>query len=164
APATEAFLRALTAPEPELPPGPMYASLERRLSRWVDVGLSEMRETRWQVGVHLDERPGRDALALELWLHAGDDPTLSLPAAQLRAGPEGFAFIREGDPEGDLAEQLAGLRPLLGFEGCATELDTRPASLFLRVAMPQLEERGVPVLLPTAWVRSPARNRADVTP
>jgi SNF2-related domain/SNF2 Helicase protein/Helicase conserved C-terminal domain len=162
APALEAFLRALTAADPDLPPGPVYSSLERRLSRWVDLGLSEIRETRWQVGVHLDERPGRDRLVLELWLHAGDDPTLSLPVSQLRASPDGFAFIREGNPEADLDEQLAELRPLLGFDGDETELDTAQTSVFLREALPQLEQRGVPVLLPSAWVRAPAKIRANV--
>jgi hypothetical protein len=162
APALEAFLRALTAADPDLPSGPMYASLERRLSRWVDVGLSEIRETRWHVGVHLDELPGRDRLALELWLHAGDDPTLSLPVSQLRESPDGFAFIREGDPEADLDEQLDELRPLLGFDGDGTELDTADASVFLRETLPQLEQRGVPVLLPSAWVQAPARIRANV--
>jgi SNF2-related domain/SNF2 Helicase protein/Helicase conserved C-terminal domain len=163
APALEAFLRGLTAADPDLQPGPVYATLERRLSRWVDLGLSEIRETRWQVGVHLDERPGRDRLALELWLHAGDDPTLSLPVSALRESPGGFAFIREGDPEADLDEQLAELRPLLGFDGDETELDTAKVSVFLRETLPQLEARGVPVLLPTAWVRAPARIRANVS-
>jgi SNF2-related domain/SNF2 Helicase protein/Helicase conserved C-terminal domain len=162
APAVEAFLRALTAADPDLPPGPVYSSLERRLNRWVDAGLSEIRETRWQVGVHLDELPGRDRLVLELWLHAGDDPTLTLPVAQLRENPGGFSFIREGDPQADLDEQLAELRPLLGFEGDEAELDTAQASVFLRDVLPRLEQRGVPVLLPTAWVRAPARIRANV--
>jgi SNF2-related domain/SNF2 Helicase protein/Helicase conserved C-terminal domain len=162
APAVEAFLRALTAADPDLPTGPMYSSLERRLSRWVDAGLSEIRETRWLVGVHLDELPGRDRLELELWLHAGDDPTLTLPVSQLRENPDSFAFIREGDPQADLDEQLAELRPLLGFDGDEAELDTAEASAFLRDVLPQLEQRGVPVLLPSAWVRAPARIRANV--
>ena len=56
-PALEGVLRALAAPDPDLPVGPTYATLERRLSRWVDLGLQEIRETRWQLGLHLDERP-----------------------------------------------------------------------------------------------------------
>ena len=63
-----------------------------------------------------------------------------------------------------MIRQLAELEPLLAehgieFDGAeATEatLDVDAAGVFLREAMPQLEERGVPVLLPTAWVRSPA--------
>ena len=96
--------------EPDLPDGPSYASLERRLSRWVDSGLGELKETPWLLGLHLDERPGSDALALELWLHAADDPTLSLPASLLWQGGEGFAFVRDGDPYGDLDRAARGAR------------------------------------------------------
>jgi hypothetical protein len=167
APALAAFLHGLTAPDPELPAGPLYTSLEHRLARWVDVGLEHVREVRWQVGLHLDERPGRDALALELWLHAADDPSLSLPVSLLRRGTEGFAFVRDGDPQGDLEEQLAELEPLLAAHGIVldddhAELDTEAATVFLRELRPELEARGVPVLLPSAWVRAPARIRADV--
>jgi hypothetical protein len=166
-PALEGVLRALAAPDPDLPVGPTYATLERRLSRWVDLGLQEIRETRWQLGLHLDERPGRDALAVEQWLHADDDPTLSLPVALLRQGDDGFAFVRDGDPVGDLDEQLAELAPVLESlefddHGEAT-LDTGATSQFLRELMPELERRNVPVLLPTAWVRAPARIRANVS-
>ncbi len=161
------MLRALAAPEPDLPTGPTYATLERRLSRWVDLGLQEIRETRWQLGLHLDERPGRDALAVEQWLHADDDPTLSLPVSLLLRGDDGFAFVRDGDPVGDLEEQLADLAPVLESlefdELGEAELDTEATSVFLRELMPELERRNVPVLLPTAWVRSPARIKANVS-
>ena len=168
APALDAFLRALTAPDPELPAGPLYSSLEQRLARWVDAGLEEVREVRWQLGLHLDERPGTDALALELWLHASDDPTLALPVSLLRRGAEGFAFVRDGDPERDLDEQLTDLEPLFAEHGIAfaddeAELDTESATGFLLILRPLLEARGIPVLLPSAWVRAPARIRADVS-
>src|SRR5439155_10151780 len=97
--------------------------------------------------------------------HASDDPTLSLPVSLLRQGTEGFAFVRDGDPQADLDEQLAELQPLLAdvsFEGDEALLDTEAAAMFLRELRPQLEARGVPVLLPSAWVRAPARIRADV--
>jgi non-specific serine/threonine protein kinase len=167
APALAAFLHGLTAADPELPPGPLYSSLEHRLARWVDAGLEEVREVRWQLGLHLDERPGGDVLVLELWLQASDDPSLALPVSLLRRGIEGFAFVRDGDPEGDLAEQLAELEPIFaehGIElaGDAAELDLDAATVFLRDLRPRLEARGVPVLLPAAWVRAPARIRADV--
>jgi hypothetical protein len=166
-PALAAFLHGLTAADPELPAGPLYSSLEQRLARWVDAGLGQVREVRWQLGLHLDERPGRDALALELWLHASDDPSLALPVSLLRRGTEGFAFVRDGDPEGDLEEQLADLEPLLlehaiALVGDTAELDTDAATVFLRDVRPELEARHVPVLLPSAWLRTPARIRADV--
>ena len=106
----DAFLIGLAADQPDLPDGPSYASLERRLSRWVDSGLGELKESPWLLGFHLDERPDSDTLALELWLHASDDPTLSLPASLLWQGSEGFEFVRDGDPYGDLAAQLERAR------------------------------------------------------
>ena len=142
-------------------------TLERRLSRWVDAGLEQVRETRWQLGLHLDERPGRDELSIEQWLHAADDPTLSLPVSLLRRGDDGFAFVRDGDPVGDLEEQLDELAPVLSeveFDDVGVGvLDTEATSVFLRERLPELERRGVPVLLPTAWVRAPARIRANVS-
>ncbi|MDX6452565.1 MAG: hypothetical protein QOH16_2614 [Gaiellaceae bacterium] len=169
--ATEAFLQALSSEDPELPANSSYASLERRISRWVDDGLAEVKDTTWRLALHLDERP-RNGLALELWLHAGDDPTLALPVSMLwEGGEDGFAFVRGGDPLGDLEEQLAALRPLLATEGIEfddeepvdAELDAETASYFLRQLMPQLEQRNVSVLLPAAWLRAPTRLRANMT-
>ncbi len=170
-PALDAFLIGLAADEPDLPEGPTYASLERRISRWVDSGLGEIKESPWLLGLHLDERVGSDALALELWLHASDDPTLSLPASLLWQGSEGFEFVRDGDPYGDLAAQLAELAPLLAEGGIAFDeeepsevaLDTEETTFFLKHLMPLLEQAGVPVLLPSAWVRTPTRIRANLT-
>ena len=170
-PAMDAFLIGLAADQPDLPDGPSYASLERRLSRWVDSGLGELKESPWLLGFHLDERPGSDTLALELWLHASDDPTLSLPASLLWQGSEGFEFVRDGDPYGDLAAQLEELAPLLAEGGIAfdddepseVDLDTDDTTFFLKHLMPLLEKAGVPVLLPSAWVRSPTRIRANLT-
>ncbi|MBA3841812.1 MAG: DEAD/DEAH box helicase [Actinobacteria bacterium] len=165
------LLAGLTAPDPDLPPGPTYGALERRLSRWVDAGLQQLTATPWLLGLHLDERPGSDSLGLELWLHAGDDPTLALPASLLWQGSEGFEFVRDGDPYTDLAAQLDELAPLLGEGGIEfdeeepseVELDTEDVSYFLRELMPQLEKRNVPVLLPSSWVRAPTRIRANLT-
>ena len=72
------------------------------------------------------------------------------------------------NPQRDLDEQLADLEPLFEEHGIAfvddeAELDTEAASGFLRVLRPLLEARGIPVLLPTAWVRAPARISADVS-
>src|SRR5258707_5896774 len=66
--AIEAFLQALSSEDPELPANSSFASLERRISRWVDDGLAEVKDTTWRLSLHLDERP-RNGLALELWLH-----------------------------------------------------------------------------------------------
>ncbi len=157
APALDAFLDALGAPEPDLAPGPSYAALERRLSRWVDAGLAEVAEASWRVGLHLDERTAGKGLALELWLHAADDPTLSLPVSLLEeGGDDAFAFLRSSDPRGDLNEQLAELQPIVAGYGIeldtVTELDDEEVTTFLRELLPQLEERGVPVLLPGVWL------------
>jgi hypothetical protein len=169
--AMESFLQGLSSEDPELPSNSSYASLERRLSRWVDDGLAEVKETTWRAALHLDERP-LNGLALELWLHAGDDPTLNLPVSMLwQGGEDGFAFVRGGDPLGDLEQQLEELLPLLATEGIEfdeaepvdAELDAETASYFLRELMPQLERRNVPVLLPAAWLRAPTRLRANMT-
>src|SRR5262249_59334835 len=111
-PALAAFLHGLTAADPELPAGPLYSSLEQRLARWVDAGLGQVREVHWQLGLHLDERPGRDALALELWLHASDEPSLALPVSLLRRGTEAFAFLRHAHPARDLQEHPPQPAPL----------------------------------------------------
>ena len=169
--AIESFLQGLGSEDPELPQNSSFATLERRLSRWVDDGLAEVKDTTWRVALHLDERP-RSGLALELWLHADDDPTLQLPVSMLwQGGEDGFAFVRGGDPLGDLEEQLTELRPLLATEGIEfdeeepvdAELDAASASYFLRELMPLLEKRNVSVLLPSAWLRAPTRLRANMT-
>ena len=174
--AIELFLDGLTAPEPELPRHPGYAALERQLTRWVDNGLGRPSTAAWRLGVHLDERPapddeGEPALVLELWLQAEDDPTLGLPASLLWEGGEDvFAFLRTRDAHRDLIRQLEEVEPLLARHG--VELDAEQPSeavlepdavrSFLREAMPELEARGIPVLLPAAWMRAPSRLRVNL--
>jgi hypothetical protein len=169
--ALDQFLEGLTAADPVLPRHAGYSALDRKLSGWVDAGLGRRTSTHWRLGLHLDEREG-DALVLELWLQAEDDPTLGLPASLLWSGDDDiFAFLRDGDPRRDLIRQLTELDPVLaeiGIEFDAAEpdeaaLDPETVRQFLRNGMPLLEERGIPVLLPAAWVRSPARVRVNLT-
>jgi hypothetical protein len=171
-PALESFLSGLSATDPELPATYSYATLAGRISRWVDEGLGQIKEAHWKVGLHLDERSADGDLALELWLHAEDDPTLSLPADLLwRGGEDGFAFVRASDPYEDLALQLEELAPLLAEHGIEFDedepwsvlLDADAVTAFLRELMPSLEELGVPVLLPSAWVRSSRTLRANLS-
>ena len=167
--ALELFLDGLSAPDSELPRHAGYAALNRRLSRWLDDGLGRRSSAPWKLGLHLDERG--TALVLELWLHAEDDPTLGLPASLLREGDEVFTFLRASDARRDLARQLAEIEPLLaehgvrfdGAEPAEAELDGDEVQLFLREAMPLLEARGVPVLLPGAWLGSPSKLRVNLT-
>jgi hypothetical protein len=170
--AVDAFLGSLTAPEPDLAVGPSYASLEKKVTRWVDDGLGRVIEAPWTLGLHLDERVEGGALVLELWLHAADDPSLALPAKLLWAdGAEAFLFLRDTDPYEDVAQRFAGLGPFLAEHGIEldpeepdeVELDAEDAAFFLRTLMPQLEAREVPVTLPQAWVRTPTRIRANLT-
>ncbi len=175
--ALELFLDGLTASEAVLPAHSGYAALERRLSRWVDEGLGRLSHTSWTLGLHLDERDyagpdGAPALVLELWLQAEDDPTLGLPAELLWDGrADVFGFLRAGDPRGDLIRRLAEIAPLLADVGirfddsepAEVELDPDTVGHFLRRTMPHLEERGVPVLLPSAWVRAPSSVKINLT-
>ncbi len=85
--ALELFVDGLTAAESVLPPHSGYAALRRQLSRWVYDGLGALArgsEASWRLAVHLDERG--DAIVLELWLQAEDDPSLSLPASLVWEG------------------------------------------------------------------------------
>ena len=167
--ALELFLDGLSAAEPELPHHAGYAALNRRLSRWLDEGLGRRSSAPWKLGLHLDERG--TALVLELWLHAEDDPTLGLPASLLQEGDEVFRFLRASDPRRDLARKLTEIEPLLAEHGvrfdeanpAEAELDGDEVQLFLREALPLLEARGVPVLLPGAWLGSPSRLKLNLT-
>src|SRR5438093_2413697 len=139
------FLDGLTAAEPELLPHSGYPALERRLSRWVDEGLERLSPAPWQLGLRLTE-----SLALELWLQAEDDPSLSLPVSLLweDGGGEVFAFLRASDPRKALARQLTEIEPLLADAGIefeadepfAAQLDDATVKTFLRGVSPQLAE------------------------
>ena len=131
--------------------------------------LARGSEASWRLALHLDERD--EQIVLELWLQAEDDPSLSLPASLVWEGGDIFSFLRASDPQTAFVQRLAELEPLLSahdirFDGAeATEalLDADAVGRFLREVMPQLEEQGVPVLLPGAWVRAPSRLRLDLS-
>jgi SNF2-related domain/SNF2 Helicase protein/Helicase conserved C-terminal domain len=173
--AVDLFLDGLAAPEPGLQRHSGYAALERRLSRWVGGGLERRSSAPWRLGLRLDEREraaGPPALLAELWLEAEDDPTLALPASRLwDGGAEIFAFVRSSDPQRDLIRQLTPLEPVLAEAGLAfdereptkAELADDEVAFFLREVLPKLEERGVTVQLPSAWLRAPRRLRVNLT-
>jgi hypothetical protein len=175
--ALELFVDGLAGEESLLPPHSGYAALKRQLSHWVYDGLGTLArgsEAAWKLSLHLDERTvaGVTELVLELWLQAEDDPTLSLPASLVWEGGEDiFSFLRASDPRKDFIRQLAELESLLaehgirfdGAQSTETKLDVDAAGVFLREAMPKLEEHSVPVLLPSAWVRAPSRLRVNLT-
>ena len=167
--AVDRFLEGLTADETALPPNAGYPSLERRLSRWVHQGLTQRSEASWTLGLHLDERP--PDLVVQLWLHAADDPSVSLPASLLEeGGDEVFSFLRASDARRDLAKQLTAVEPVLAergieFAGDATEAVIAPDEVgaFLRETMQRLDAEGVPVLLPGEWLRTPKRLRLNLS-
>ena len=168
--AIDHLLEGLTASDSALPRHSGLAALERRLSDWVDAGLAHRSRTTWTLGLHLDERDD-NSLALELWLQAEDDPTLGLPASLLwERQDDVFAFLRAGDPRRDLTRHLTELEPLLAEVGIEfdaaepseAELGQEQVRVFLREAMPRLEELDVPVLLPASWLRSPARVKVNL--
>src|SRR6185295_16669693 len=112
----------------------------------------------WALSLRLDERTASpdepQVYALELWLRAGDDPTLALPASLVWEGDvDVFAFLRASDPRKELVRQLAAVEPLLAEAGIAFPLEEPTEALlgpeavqaFLRDAVPALEESGVSV-------------------
>jgi hypothetical protein len=173
--AVELFLDGLTAPEAGLQRHSGFSALEGRLSRWVGGGLERRSAAPWRLSLRLDEheRPaGPPALSVELWLEAEDDPTLALPASRLwDGGAEIFSFVRSSDPQRDLARQLTPVEPVLAEAGLAfdereptrAELADDEVPFFLRDVLPRLDERGVTVRLPSAWLRAPRRLRVNLT-
>ena len=162
--AVEAFLHGLTSTEPDLPHGPSYVPLEKRVTRWVDQGFARLPRAPWSVGLHLEERG--DEIVAELWLHASDDATVALPASLLwDAGPDAFDFLRDADPVTDLARAFNDVRALLEEHGLVfdaaqpREAVLPDAAAFLRGPAQTLP---IPVVLPTAWTERPARIRADL--
>ncbi len=173
--AVDSFLAGLTAADAELPGHRGYAGLERKLSDWVDRGLGRLSAAPWLLSLRLSERlatpAGEQAFALELWLQAGDDPSLTLPASLVWEGAEEvFAFLRAGDARSALVRRLAELQPLLTGAGISfpavepTEARLGPEDVrsFLRETLPLLEERGVPVLLPSEWMAGASRLRLNL--
>ena len=170
------FLRGLTSEESALPRNAGYAALERRISAWVDDGLAHRSSAPWEISLRLDEKPAADGNGtrtdLALWLHAADDPTLTLPAALLWQGrTDVFAFVRASDPGHALIRKLEEIDPLLAEGGIrfgleepsVVALSPDDVRFLLRDAMPKLEEVGVPVLLPAAWVGAGSRLRVQLT-
>ena len=168
--AIELFLEGLTAPTPELPENSGYSALERKLTKWVDDGLTQLNTSPWKVVLHLDEDSEKN-LKLQVWLQAEDDATLSLPASLLwNGGDEVFAFLRASDPRRALIHGLADVEPVLAdggiefdkLEPTDVELDPDRVKFFLRDAIPKLEELGVTVLLPSEWLRTSAKLRVNL--
>jgi non-specific serine/threonine protein kinase len=175
--AAELFLAGLAAPAADLPAAAGYAALERRLNAWVDGGLSHRSRAPWNLGVRLDEGDGdtgpggEPPVVLELWLEAADDPTLALPASLLEDGADAvFGFLRDSDPRRALERRLATIAPILADAGIVlagdpptrVELDHEQARAFLHDARPRLEDLGVPLRLPRAWVASSSRVRVNL--
>ncbi|MEB3195921.1 MAG: DEAD/DEAH box helicase [Candidatus Sericytochromatia bacterium] len=117
-----------------------------------------------------DQTPWR----LEFALQASDDPSLLIPAQQVWRGTGaevGFLARRFERPQERLLEDLgrAGKifppvqRGLLSATPEAVELTTKEAYDFLRVAMPQLEEAGYGVLIPSWWRKGHTRLGVKVT-
>ena len=171
--APERLLAALHSDDPTLPADGGYAALERRLSAWVDGGLGRRSRAPWNVGLRLDEQdePGDGSrVVVELLLQAADDPTLALPASLLQRDEDVFSFLRDGDPRGAIERRLETIGPILADAGLPpldaempeAILDHDQVRALLAHARPRLEELGVPVLLPRAWVASQSSVRVNL--
>ena len=172
--ALELFLAGLTADDSTLPRNPGYAALERRISAWVDDGLAHRSSAPWEVTLRLEEEQAEAGARtlLRIWLHASDDPTLTLPASLLWEGRgDVFSFVRASDPKRALVRKLEEVDPVLAEGGIAfdieqpdhVELDPDGVRFLLREAMPRLEELSVPVLLPSAWISTSSRLKVNLT-
>ena len=168
------LVEALHAADPRLPGGG-YVALERRLNAWVDGGLGRRSRAPWNVGLRLHEEPGGPGddthVAVEIFLQAADDGSLALPASLLRDGADDvFAFLRDGDPRRAVERRLETIGPILADVGLpaldvgapVASLDHDQVRALLSRARPRLEELGVPVLLPRAWVTSQSRVRVNL--
>ena len=149
-------------PAPATPPSPAASRVDARRA------LARS-EASWRLGLRLDERP--PDLLLQLWLHAADDPTVSLPASLLEeGGDEVFSFLRASDARRDLARQLTAIEPLLaerGFEfrGDAAEAPIAPDEVgpFLRETMPRARRAGRPRPAAGRVGARPKRVRLNLT-
>ncbi len=176
--ALELFLDGLTAAEPELPRHPGYAALERRLTRWVDDGLGRRSAAPGASALHLDERPapdderrarararalaaggGRpDARPARLAAVGGRRGRLRLPARPRPAPrPDPPARRRSSRCSPSTASSFDADQPTRG--ACSSRT---PCGRSCARRCRELEERGVPVLLPAAWMRSPSRLRVNL--
>ena len=173
--APERLVAALVSDDPKLPTHAGYPALERRVTAWVDGGLGRRSRAPWNVGLRLDEHPDEHGdgsrVVVGLLLQAADDPTLMLPASLLRhGGDEVFAFLRDGDPRRSIERRLETIGPILSEAGLPAldaeapeaQLDHDGVRRLLGVARPRLEELGVPVLLPRAWVTTPSKVRVNL--
>jgi hypothetical protein len=171
--APERLLAALHADDPVLPAGTGVPTLERRLSAWVDGGLDRRSRAPWNVGLRLDELDGGgpSRVVVELWLQAADDATLALPATLLRdGGEEVFSFLREGVPHAAIRRWVETLAPILADAGIPplsddapiADLDHDQVRALLSRVVPLLEELGVPVHLPRAWVSTTSPVRVNL--
>ena len=170
--AVDSFLAGLSSPDPELPQNASYAGLERRLTRWVDSGLAEVQETHVAARSASGRAPARRARAR------------AVAACRRRPDAQPAGRRSSGRPATTRSRSCArairsatssATSPSCGRcsrrEGIefdeeqpfAVELDAETVSYFLRDLMPRLDERGVPVALPSAWLRAPTRLRANLT-
>ena len=175
--ALELFVDGLAAGESVLPPHSGYAALKRQLSRWVYDGLGALARgsaAAWKLSLRLDERTvGERDGARPRAVAAGGGRPDARPARVARVGRRRRDLrvpARERSAEGlhpaarrDRAAARRARHRVRRRRADGGELDVDTAGVFLREAMPQLEELGVPVLLPRAWVRSPSRLRVNLT-
>ncbi|MFC9324980.1 SNF2-related protein [Kitasatospora sp. NPDC057015] len=150
------------------------ARLEQQLSAWyagpqpVDAPLRLCLRLLEPVGPDPDDpegRPSDDHWQLEFLLQAADEPSLLVPAADLRAGGAALAVLgrRVDDPLDAYAAELdraalhwpALRRARRTVHPTALRLDRAGALDFLRTAAPALTAAGFGVLLPTWWRRRP---------
>ena len=165
-PAAEAWLAALTAPDPAVRGSEReLAALSEALERWREAGLQDAAQRSFRTCFRLSEpEEGADGepWRVEILVQSKDDPSVLVPAQEVwSSNGSGLTVLgrRLENPQerllGGLGHALRlwpGLEPALRDAApTGVDLRTDAAFSFLRDAAPALEQAGFAVLAPAWW-------------
>jgi non-specific serine/threonine protein kinase len=169
----DAWLRSLAASTPLVRGAAEDVDeLADALRDWASAGAAEDDALRTCFRLVPPEDGRERGWAIEMALQLRDDPTVSVPAAEVWHGPELETTVlghRLLEPRARLAgdaRRAARVFPALGaaFDDVPgrVAIDATEALAFLREATPQLEARGFGVIAPAWWVNRASRLGARV--
>ena len=157
----EAWTRSLTSPDPWLPPSldiGKVTALAAEVDAWVRSGAVIAGRARLLLRVREPATADRP-WEVELLAQDRDEPSLVVPVADVVGGRSPFG---PDGPEAVLAAlgRMARLAPELAgaldqAEPDRVELDDRALLALLRERLPDIEDAGIGVLLPSWWAQRP---------